>query len=177
MAYRDFADSAGVQWKVWDTYPHSAANVRPAYSAGWLSFESDVERRRLQPVPPGWAEATDDELWEWLARATVVRILELDRILEDLTPHPKRAAWAQARAETRAENESRDEATEVPAPPPVPTPVAVESSLDEDESSRTRDFLQRTQAVVQKARSVIQLVNSTLKGEEKSEEEAAQKGD
>lgn len=172
MAYRDFTDNSGVEWKVWDTYPHSAANVRAGYAGGWLSFESSAERRRLQPVPAGWAQATEDELWEWLGRASVVRVLEVDRILEDLVPHPKRAAWAQARAETRAEDASRAAATaEEPVATEAATPEPAAGEAEDAEDSRARDFLHRTQAVVQKARHVIQLVNATLKGEEKPEEQ------
>ena len=69
MAYREFTDGGGTQWRAWDTYPGSAANVRPGFESGWLGFESEDERRRLAPVPPSWEEASDDELREMLARA------------------------------------------------------------------------------------------------------------
>lgn len=69
MAYREFTDGGGTQWRAWDTYPGSAANVRPGFEGGWLGFESEEERRRLAPVPPKWEEASDDELREMLSRA------------------------------------------------------------------------------------------------------------
>lgn len=69
MAYREFTDGDGTQWRAWDTYPGSAANVRPGFEGGWLGFESGDERRRLAPVPPSWEEASDDELREMLSRA------------------------------------------------------------------------------------------------------------
>jgi hypothetical protein len=69
MAYREFTDDAGTTWRAWDTYPGSAANVRPGYEGGWLGFESEGERRRLAPVPAAWADASDDELRAMLASA------------------------------------------------------------------------------------------------------------
>ncbi|HEX7241102.1 MAG TPA: hypothetical protein VF263_12590 [Longimicrobiaceae bacterium] len=85
MAYRDFLDHAGVTWKVWDTYPHSASNVRQSYARGWLSFQSEDERRRLQPVPEGWEGATDDEMQEWLEASQAIRPQD------PLPPRPERA--------------------------------------------------------------------------------------
>ena len=69
MAYREFTDGGGVSWRAWDTYPGSAANVRPGFERGWLGFECESERRRLAPVPDGWDAATDDELRAMLADA------------------------------------------------------------------------------------------------------------
>lgn len=69
MAYREFIDEGGTTWRAWDTYPVSAANVRPGYEGGWLGFESDGERRRLAPVPAAWEEASDSQLREMLTRA------------------------------------------------------------------------------------------------------------
>ena len=36
--------------------------VASEYSGGWLCFESEGEKRRLAPVPPGWEEAGPDRL-------------------------------------------------------------------------------------------------------------------
>ena len=69
MAYREFTDDGGTSWRAWDTYPGSAANVRPGFEGGWLGFECEAERRRLAPVPAGWEEASDDDLRAMLARA------------------------------------------------------------------------------------------------------------
>jgi hypothetical protein len=73
MAYREFSGEDGTAWRAWDTYPGSAANVRPGYEAGWLGFECEVEHRRLAPVPEGWDTSTDDELRALLARAQPTR--------------------------------------------------------------------------------------------------------
>ena len=39
-----------------------SAAVASEYSNGWLCFESEGEKRRLAPVPPGWEEAGPDRL-------------------------------------------------------------------------------------------------------------------
>jgi hypothetical protein len=43
--------------------------VASEYSQGWLCFESEGEKRRLAPVPPGWQEAGPDRLSSWLQAA------------------------------------------------------------------------------------------------------------
>jgi hypothetical protein len=43
--------------------------VATEYSQGWLCFESEAEKRRLAPVPPGWEEAGPDRLSTWLQAA------------------------------------------------------------------------------------------------------------
>lgn len=72
MAYREFADDAGMLWRVWDTHPLAAStlrNVLPSYAAGWLTFESSAERKRLTPIPPDWDSASEELLIHWCARA------------------------------------------------------------------------------------------------------------
>ena len=48
--------------------------VSPGRENGWLTFQSGEEKRRLSPIPPGWATAGDAELRRYLARADVVRL-------------------------------------------------------------------------------------------------------
>ena len=48
---------------------HRSAAVSSEYSQGWLCFESEGEKRRLAPVPPGWDEAGPDRLSTWLQAA------------------------------------------------------------------------------------------------------------
>ena len=50
------------------TFRRSAA-VASEYSGGWLCFETEGEKRRLAPVPPGWEEAGPDRLTTWLQAA------------------------------------------------------------------------------------------------------------
>jgi hypothetical protein len=39
--------------------------VASEYSAGWLCFASDGEKRRLAPVPVNWMSANDGQVAEW----------------------------------------------------------------------------------------------------------------
>jgi hypothetical protein len=55
-----------------DTGPR--VKIDPHLATGWLAFEGAGERRRFSPVPPGWREASDAELEDLLARATVVAV-------------------------------------------------------------------------------------------------------
>ena len=76
MAYREFVDDAGALWRVWDTHPVAASTLRtvsPSYAGGWLTFESESERRRLAPIPPEWEIASRDLMIHWCARALQAR--------------------------------------------------------------------------------------------------------
>ena len=46
-----------------------SVSVASEYSNGWLCFESEGEKKRLAPVPIGWAEAGPDRLATWLQAA------------------------------------------------------------------------------------------------------------
>jgi hypothetical protein len=43
--------------------------VASEFSAGWLCFESEGEKRRLAPVPQDWDQAGPDRLASWLQAA------------------------------------------------------------------------------------------------------------
>lgn len=64
MATRAFTDRNGDAWKVWDTVPQDARGCLPAYARGWLTFEHAItgDRRRLAPIPDGWAGASEERL-------------------------------------------------------------------------------------------------------------------
>lgn len=80
---RGFKDSTGVEWRVWEVIPSRAAIGTSAvtqsrtslsttpYANGWLCFESEVEKRRLAPIPTGWELARD--IGELLQQATPVQ--------------------------------------------------------------------------------------------------------
>jgi hypothetical protein len=57
VPYREFQDSAGSAWRVWDTYPTRPDTMAAKWRGGWLTFEGPAGRRRLAPIPKGWAEA------------------------------------------------------------------------------------------------------------------------
>lgn len=94
MAHREFVDAHGVRWQVWQVTPSSAdrrespdrradargrnerrkrrelrVRMEPGFAQGWLVFESAHEKRRLHPIPDGWASRRDDELAALLADA------------------------------------------------------------------------------------------------------------
>jgi len=48
---------------------HRTMEVASEYSAGWLCFEGDGDKRRLAPVPEGWYEAGPERLATWLQAA------------------------------------------------------------------------------------------------------------
>ena len=76
VAYREFVDDAGTVWRVWDTHPVAANTLRtvsPTYATGWLTFESEAERRRLAPIPPDWEMASRALMGHWCARALRVQ--------------------------------------------------------------------------------------------------------
>lgn len=75
MASREFTDSHGVVWRVWDVTPthlhpltRSEEYMEP-WVGGWLTFECATEKRRLvAPYPSRWAQYDLSQL-EALCRA------------------------------------------------------------------------------------------------------------
>jgi hypothetical protein len=73
---RVFTDSVGATWTVREITPGpmpeklSQLLREERRSGGWLLFISETdEKRRLSPVPQGWASLTDAELEAWCMRA------------------------------------------------------------------------------------------------------------
>lgn len=63
MASREFTDSQGTVWRVWDVTPTHLHPVTRGgeymepWAGGWLTFESAGEKRRLvAPYPSRWHE-------------------------------------------------------------------------------------------------------------------------
>ena len=78
MAFREFTDSTGVVWRVWDVtteqlHPLTRGEDYMGYlSEGWLAFESAGERRRMAPpYPRDWTELSIPAL-EALCRSAPV---------------------------------------------------------------------------------------------------------
>ena len=94
MPNREFRDSSGRLWMVWDVRPergerrvHSERRRRqraksdrrqrqrlPAViggdlARGWLAFETGGERRRYAPIPDEWVAANEIELRRWCEEA------------------------------------------------------------------------------------------------------------
>jgi hypothetical protein len=105
MAHRQFVDSRGFEWFVFDVTPRAddrrsydrrrgdatsdqeASDRRaddrrvtvggqrpPRLTKGWLCFERDGERRRLQPIPGRWTTLSDPELERLLESANVAPV-------------------------------------------------------------------------------------------------------
>jgi hypothetical protein len=76
MAVREFTDSTGVEWRVWDVTPQ---HMHPTTRAedfmgnlrdGWLVFESSADKRRLEPpYPSNWTSLPLAGLEELCRRA------------------------------------------------------------------------------------------------------------
>ncbi len=93
MAHRDYTDSEGISWQVWEVIPQSVerrnlrerrvadrdqfdrrkrheVRLRPSDGAdGWLVFESPGIKKRLRPIPKDWYLASPVELESMCARA------------------------------------------------------------------------------------------------------------
>ena len=94
MAHREYLDSEGVSWQVWEVIPQSferrkvrewrvatrdAQDRRNRHEVrlrtaegdtnGWLVFESRDQKRRLRPIPQSWHLASPVELESMCARA------------------------------------------------------------------------------------------------------------
>lgn len=73
---REIEDARGVRWLVFTVHPSAKAGrpvIRETYRAGWLSFDSGVETRRVAPIPAAWERMADDDLLTLLARAEPAR--------------------------------------------------------------------------------------------------------
>jgi hypothetical protein len=74
MGYREFMDSLGMMWKVWNTVPLAGAVLHGELKEGWLTFESMGSRlRRLAPVPSDWEQLSTEQLEQLCAQASEVR--------------------------------------------------------------------------------------------------------
>jgi hypothetical protein len=79
MAVREFTDTRGVEWRVWDVTPTHMHPVTRGedYMAnlqdGWLVFESGSEKRRLEaPYPGDWLTFGIKQLEELCRQASLV---------------------------------------------------------------------------------------------------------
>jgi hypothetical protein len=82
MPSRSFTDPHGVSWMVWEVTPAEHRDsgeldrhLPAAMTRGWLCFQSDRQKRRLAPIPSGWRERSDAELWMYCRVAEPVRTL------------------------------------------------------------------------------------------------------
>ena len=73
---RTVADSAGTEWTIFEVKKSVAGDqwtyLPEQFGNGWLCFESAVAKRRLTPVPPGWADMSDKQLLGLMKKAEPV---------------------------------------------------------------------------------------------------------
>lgn len=78
MPVREFTDSNGVEWRVWDVtaeqlHPVTRMEDLLELASGWLAFESSGEKRRLPaPYPTDWAGLPLQDLEALCRRAPLV---------------------------------------------------------------------------------------------------------
>ena len=81
MGVRTFESPDGATWSVWEVIPGQISELRSRFGShlpgdladGWLCFDCGSEKRRLAPLPPGWHESAEEDLWFWCRAAVPVR--------------------------------------------------------------------------------------------------------
>ena len=94
MASREFIDSAGTSWMVWNVVPSEMSSrlTRMTGLAGerrspWLVFQSsEGEKRRLVPIPDGWEECDEITLERLTMSAELVPPAPARRVVDDTPP-------------------------------------------------------------------------------------------
>jgi hypothetical protein len=133
MAVREFTDSDGRAWRVWEVMPESIHPQTKAedylahmYQTGWLVFETKAEdeKRRLADIPPRWSLLPDRALRVLLGRAEVI-------------PPRKLRALRQARGEEAAHQQERAGRREQDL---ADLPPAARSDVPEDERPDVTDL-------------------------------------
>jgi hypothetical protein len=71
MASREFVDSRGVAWRVWNTA--GSHMLKAEFASGWLTFESSSSLRRLAPIPAGWETVAVAQLERLCGQASETR--------------------------------------------------------------------------------------------------------
>jgi hypothetical protein len=75
-AMRTFHDTSGAEWTVFEVRREPGRDIGylpQGFNRGWLCFECAGAKRRLTPVPEGWARMQHPELEALLERAAPVR--------------------------------------------------------------------------------------------------------
>lgn len=95
MGYREFIDSVGMVWKVWNTVPLAGAVLGSEMQNGWLTFESmTCSLRRLTPVPDDWQLLSADKLEVLCTKAAEVRFPTVSGLpLDAVEPNDAPGAW------------------------------------------------------------------------------------
>lgn len=73
MAVREFVDSSGMKWRVWNTRPSRGEMLSGEFEHGWLTFQSATSLKRCAPVPADWESAPSERLEQLCLRAAETR--------------------------------------------------------------------------------------------------------
>jgi hypothetical protein len=73
MPVREFVDSSGVKWRVWNTRPSRGEMLSGEFEHGWLTFQSVTSLRRCTPIPPDWETAPPTRLEQICRQAPEIR--------------------------------------------------------------------------------------------------------
>jgi hypothetical protein len=103
MSARNFESPDGTPWSVWEVIPGRVSDFRSSFGShlprdladGWLCFDCGAEKRRLAPLPEGWAERPEADLWSWCRAAVPVRARPAAPAVPDTAPEPAGTARAE----------------------------------------------------------------------------------
>ena len=79
MATREFTDRSARTWTVWAVQPTAGvgagrrATLQAEFAAGWLTCETEGEKRRIAPIPHGWETIPDAALEALCEQGALVR--------------------------------------------------------------------------------------------------------
>lgn len=108
MALREFEDTDGGTWRVWDTNPDVVRGLTREMRNGWLTFDNGSERRRLSPIPTAWFELPRERLLLLVQLAEPAR----SRGAGDSAHEPERRSGERRVADRRSgDRRALDEAT------------------------------------------------------------------
>src|SRR5437762_11929727 len=96
VGYREFIDSLGIVWKVWNAVPLAGAVLTGEMTNGGLTFESMTCRlRRLTPFPDNWEQLPTERLEQLCTQAVEVRhpTSDADTMASAPEPNDTLRAW------------------------------------------------------------------------------------
>lgn len=95
-ALRELLDAQGRMWSVFEVHPSGEGVVSTrgadATAQGWLCLRTDVERRRILPIPSGWNTLNDAALL---------------RLIDEAGPTGRRKRMGRAETQAQAKTDKK----------------------------------------------------------------------
>ena len=95
-ALREVVDALGKMWSVFEVHPSgegvASTQGADARAQGWLCLRTDVERRRILPIPSGWNTLNDAALL---------------RLIDEAGPTGRRKRMERAEAQAQARTDKK----------------------------------------------------------------------